>query len=511
MTATKPLEIPLPLKIKKEKEESISSEDCDNDDLDTDSDSTSSMLLQPSIFQNDSLSRIDPNNFLRLTSMVRRIYFSYLYKSIVKNYNTCCRSIKSEKFLRCDLKKFSSLLELDAVKASIETSLYRQAVLKIISDVKKDTVNNKIHNKLAVYLDTPSKTVDVAVQTCSEELEDNYSVLNCGGDNVIINNTQQDINYPYLLNSVPVFDEVNSLLSDRLYEQSGERETLDDGEELNNTSVITSQQENSQDRVSKNIADLFDNFNDVDNIDEDTHDTLVQNLETMFGESDDSSDLMALIEKHSSINKPSIDMEPTNTAKIINYSKNTTSNFTLPSENNSNSCVSFDKLDDKKTKIKEFKVNYGGKRKVSFTDYKKLKKRALEDNKTEDKQTKKMRNVWLVERIHQESKLRTKMLELSLNNYRKYGKVKEKFKELFGEENDDEEMMPAESPIHIEEHLNGCKERIAPWVVKYLMPYYEEKISGNKLLFKAEACVNNYIKDYFKNKTCIKTEADVYI
>lgn len=350
--------------------------------------------------------------------------------------------------------------------------------------MKKDTVNNKIHNKLAVYLDTPSKTVDVAVQTCSKELDDTQD--NCSG----INNTQQDINYPCLLNSVTVFDKVNSL-SERLDEE-------DAGKELNNTSVI-----NQQDRINKNIADLFGNnsssnidnndkdiLNDVDNIDEDTHDTLVQNLETMFGESDDSSDLMALIEKHSSINKPSVDMELNNTRKI-NYSKNPISNFTLlPSENNSN--INVDKLDDQKSKIKEFKVNYGGKRKVSFSDYKKLKKkRALEESKTgedtkEDKQTKKMRNVWLVERIHQESKLRTKMLELSLNNYRKYGKVKEKFKELFGEDDDEEEMMP-ESPIHIEEHLNACKERIAPWVVKYLMPYYEEKISGNKLLFKAVA------------------------
>lgn len=433
---------------------------------------------------------------------MRRVYFSYLHKSIINNYNVCCSSIKGEKDIsRGDLKKFSSLLELNAVRASIETSLYRQAILKIITDVKNDTLNHKIHNKLAVYLDTPPKTVDAAVQTCFEDeiIKNNFN-FSKNADNINNNLNKQDNN-----DSCQIFDsrlseelKINNLKStgrEQRVEQDGGFENKDEGMEVkNNINEI-------EDKINKNIIDVFGNSvsndddnigdddttcQDIQNIDEDTHDTLVQHLESMFCESDDSSDLMALIEKHSGVNKASIDMEvnkliKTNSSSNVN---NSSSNLNI----NGNSNGSSNKLDRNKVKKKELEVNEAGKRKVSFTDYQKMKKRSLDGSnrveEKEDKQTKKMRGVWLVERIHQVSKLRAKMLELSVRNYRKHGRLRDKFQELFGD--DEDEMMP-ESPVHIEEHLNACKERIAPWVVKYLMPYYEKKINGNKLLFKIVA------------------------
>lgn len=59
------------------------------------------------------------------------------------------------------------------------------------------------------------------------------------------------------------------------------------------------------------------------------------------------------------------------------------------------------------------------------------------------------------------------------------------FLELFGEDSDDEGVMSPleESP----EFVISCKERIAPWVVDLLTPYYIKGRIRGKALFKALA------------------------
>lgn len=170
--------------------------------------------------------------------------------------------------------------------------------------------------------------------------------------------------------------------------------------------------------------------------------------------------------------------------------------------------------------------------KISFSRYKEMQSRKSKskginaNETTESKQKQKVNAIWFVERVHQVSKLKAKMTELSLTNYRRYGRVKEKFLRLFGEF-EEEEMMP-DSPICIEEHLPACKERIAPWIVKYLMPFYKKRRIKDRHLFKAVAkyitnmliientfpeqeSVSKYIEAYFKNKKFIKTKQDIYL
>ena len=109
----------------------------------------------------------------------------------------------------------------------------------------------------------------------------------------------------------------------------------------------------------------------------------------------------------------------------------------------------------------------------------------IESETVENKHKRRINSIWFVERVYQVSKLKAKMTELSLKDYRRHGRVKEKFIELFGE-TDDEEMMP-DSPICIEEHLTACKERIAPWIVKHLMPFYKKRRIKDRQLFKIVA------------------------
>jgi len=134
--------------------------------------------------------------------------------------------------------------------------------------------------------------------------------------------------------------------------------------------------------------------------------------------------------------------------------------------------------------------------KVSFSRYKEMQNRkanlkGINGNETiENKEKQKANAIWFVDRVHYVTKLKSIMIELSLTNYRKHGRIKEKFTQLFGE-SEEEEMMP-DSPICIEDHLPACKQRISRWAVQYLMPFYKKRRIKNRELFKDVA---RYITD----------------
>lgn len=243
--------------------------------------------------------------------------------------------------------------------------------------------------------------------------------------------------------------------------------------------------------IAKDSNDASHGFNQMDshimdnipleNEDENSQDSLLQHMQDMFCESDDSSDLTRLIEEHSGVTKANIDKEIN---KICSEADIVDTNlFNVPISNNV-------------SRPNVTKVNTSEGR-ISFSRYKEMqskkiiKSKGINTNETvESKQKQKINAIWFVERVHQVSKLKAKMTELSLTNYRRHGRVKEKFLHLFGEF-EEEEMMP-DSPICIEEHLPACKERIAPWIVKYLMPFYKKRRIKDRQLFKAVA---KYITD----------------
>ncbi|XP_015121120.1 uncharacterized protein LOC107043928 [Diachasma alloeum] len=532
MTATKPLDMPLPLVLKQEKEENPSEDEAEEDNEEMDSDSVSS-LPQPSILNRGSLNDVDPRNeFLRLTSMVRRVYFSYLNKSIINNYNVCCKTSEARDISRVDLKKFASQMELQAVRASLEASLYRQAMLKIISEVKTSTSRQKIHKKLSIFLQTPPSTVDAAVQTIEDTLpeakvfppvEDEQPNERPKVETGEVKSLDERLTRLF---SAPEEPPVNP--ADGQGPAQRDQEGADEAPVKVEPMEITKVEVQDAEAIATDDKGPGEGLNSLDAsvngpIEEDqtSQDSLMQHLEDMFCESDDSSDLTTLIERHSGVTKTNIDKEimkmcpggasPVKTPSAKSVSKTPDSSLATPPAS-----------------LPQETPLSSSKRKLSFYSYKN-KRRAVDGGEElqEDKETKKMRGIWLVERIHQVSKLRTKMTELSVRNYRKHGRIRSKFAELFGD--DDGEDLAPDSPIRIEDHLTSCKERIAPWVVKYLMPFYSrKKVIKDRLLFKAvakhisdgliientfpeEEYVNQYIKDYFRNKPSIKSQADIYL
>ena len=242
--------------------------------------------------------------------------------------------------------------------------------------------------------------------------------------------------------------------------------------------------------------------------DDDSQDSILKNLQDMFRTSD-SNDLLELIDNHPGESK-------------INANATTSQSFvTEPTVT----------VNGKKDKEVAKPSKDSKKRKISIGAYKKRKK--LEDSATspseeteEERLLRRDQGIWFVEWVHQSTRLKAMMLELSVTNKRKYKHIKAAFLECFGDDNEDE--MESESPILIENHLESCRDRIAPWVVQQLMTYYKNKVIENRLLFKIlarhitaqliikktfpeEEDVVAFIAEYFRNKTAIKNETDIYV
>ncbi|KYQ50936.1 hypothetical protein ALC60_10076 [Trachymyrmex zeteki] len=453
---------------------------CNDSDINSDNiDDFSSMPLPPLSTDNSVIVNESNNKFLHLTTMarffaynyVRTVYLSYLHKCLLSNYTTC---YKQNDISNIKVKKYADQMELHAVQLALETNIYRQNMLKMIDDVKSHTVKNKAYKKLVIFLETSKNKVDIAVQTDDTWMDSEKTNIQ---DVSITFNCEKS-----LQTVLPTINSNNFFKSENVMENfNDETPSID----VNETDTQMLQ------NIAKDSNDASHGFNQMDshimdnipleNEDENSQDSLLQHMQDMFCESDDSSDLTRLIEEHSGVTKANIDKEIN---KICSEADIVDTNlFNVPISNNV-------------SRPNVTKVNTSEGR-ISFSRYKEMqskkiiKSKGINTNETvESKQKQKINAIWFVERVHQVSKLKAKMTELSLTNYRRHGRVKEKFLHLFGEF-EEEEMMP-DSPICIEEHLPACKERIAPWIVKYLMPFYKKRRIKDRQLFKAVA---KYITD----------------
>ncbi|XP_033218467.1 uncharacterized protein LOC117173928 [Belonocnema kinseyi] len=416
-------------------------------------------------------------------------------------------------------------------------------VVSRISEVKEHTKEQKLHKNLTSFFITPPEKSDAAVQTDEVEsiktekfktisksincidTRNNFSEHNLNSVTIKIEPPSNDFNLEaenFIFRNEPFNDlipKIQSVPKNLNPESRPVSNSLNIGiirtPENSTPSLIPDSGFQSQSLTDENpIFEIRSDNRQQSFLDEsgkskldDSQDSLFQTMEDMFCESDDSSDIMTLIEKHSSlkatVKSPEIvrnlenKFEPRGGQKRKNISNLTSS---------AASCVKSKKREEEDLVASS---------PVGFNELKGARYK------------KKVDEIWLVERVNQTSKLRKTMMEISLMDYRKYGRIKAKFFELFGE-SDAEETMPDYSPICVEDHLQACKERIAPWIVKHLTPFYKHKRISSRELFKTicrhatdmliisdtfpeESSVENYMRDFFKNKKSIKTEADIYL
>lgn len=541
MTSMEQMDVSLPFGLKRERDE-FDFGDTDDDNISLEDINNLLAISIPSLSANKFSIPADANDeFLRLTTMVRTVYFSYLHKCLLANYILCYK--EKNKDIPCDeLKKCANELELLAVRSSLEATLYRENMLKLISDVKSYTLEKKAYKKLVIFLETPPTKVDVGSQTINtwaelERADNIQSVCITSNCEEVFSTAQTPLHTEEELDETEQYDissqltVYNSTASPTVNSTSlrvtGHKKCNSEFEdkEIDNKMILDEDTMKVEDNIfSVSVTDNSNtqvaNQSNINNDDENSQDSLLQHMEDMFCDSDDSSDLMTLIEKHSGVTKANMDKE---ISALLPHNSNGSVNVT---ERNNSKKINFTKAKN----VKAPDTNSTGK--YSFSYYKEMKNREankslpVEIETVESKQKRRMNSIWFVERVYQVSKLKAKMTELSLKNYRKHGRIKQKFIELFGE-SDEEDMMP-DSPICIEEHLTACKERIAPWIVKHLMPFYKKRRIKDRQLFKVVAkhiadmliientfpeqdCVSKYIDAYFKNKKFIKTKQDVYL
>ncbi|XP_013102189.2 uncharacterized protein LOC106083601 [Stomoxys calcitrans] len=93
-------------------------------------------------------------------------------------------------------------------------------------------------------------------------------------------------------------------------------------------------------------------------------------------------------------------------------------------------------------------------------------------------------SLWPCELFMQKRKLSDSLARLIEEDLRWHDIMKWKFKELFGEDSDDE-FAPCSPSIEMDDILMGsCVKRISPWIVKHLMKPMKHGLIGNRFIFK---------------------------
>ncbi|XP_063709324.1 uncharacterized protein LOC134837862 [Culicoides brevitarsis] len=133
----------------------------------------------------------------------------------------------------------------------------------------------------------------------------------------------------------------------------------------------------------------------------------------------------------------------------------------------------------------------------------------MKDPEQEEKEMKQrlMSSIWPCELHHQKMRLRTVLSDIAERNFRKYEKIKQRFRELFDDDETENELAPYSPSIELDEILLGsCRKRISHWVVKTLMmPYKNGQIE--KFLFKrlAKYLADSIIyQDQYPSETYVK-------
>uniref|UniRef100_A0A182VS15 Uncharacterized protein n=1 Tax=Anopheles minimus TaxID=112268 RepID=A0A182VS15_9DIPT len=138
-------------------------------------------------------------------------------------------------------------------------------------------------------------------------------------------------------------------------------------------------------------------------------------------------------------------------------------------------------------------------------------------------------SMWPCELHMQRMKLRSLLVKIAEENYRRYERlVQTEFVALFGEDDGEEQDLGPYSPsIELNEVLvSSCRQRIAKWVVQALMRPLNDGLIANRFLFKKLAkrladgiiyldqypdkkFIRNYVNEYFCTHAQIKSMEDI--
>lgn len=426
-----------------------------------------------------------------LISKVRKHYMEYVIKLLSINYETNQRLVNKNIYLPSAIWRCAKNIEMTAAQSCMVVQLYRKNILLMVNELKKDTKKGKLNKKLYEHLNKPPLN-DKKTQTHTYPLKENNCQCALSKRKRRLGSSMSP-KYKSNPPDVTVTDNSNGCIS---YNDISVSNTNTISQyclpktQINEADIISNHNTNAPlrndqrlsvdsdpDELMKQLEKLFQGDPNDDDIFEGT---LCDRLENAF---DDTKKVTNMVVESNKVNAVHDSMIETHAAQIKS-------------------------LDERLASLTGLLVNNDN----------------IVTQKSDNEKVKKSgSSKWLCEEYYLKQKLYELLDQIGDNNRKNLEKIKQKFVYYFGYDSDDEGII---SPLdETPEFVVSCKERIAPWVVKMLTPYYIKGNIKGKVVFKSLAkhlirliyqCskypgeyeVTSFVADFLKNHRTIRCEAD---
>ncbi|XP_014364187.2 uncharacterized protein LOC106715416 [Papilio machaon] len=411
-----------------------------------------------------------------LISKVRKHYMEYIIKLLSVNYEKHQKQFNKNIRLPSAIWRCAKIIEMTAAQTCMVVQIYRKNIVGVINELKQDTNKGKLYKTLYDFLNTTPKN-EKRVQTTLSKTNNCTCQCTC--------NQRRKRPRENTIQKEIISDNVSSALSEKLLDTSNNspEQTLTKVTEIS-------------DMTMKNLPSETPIH--THNVETQDSDNLLRQLEILFQDDHNEDDLF----EQSLWNDPN----PANEEITKDNKKDNNETENMLESNNLSTAKIKESLDEKLASLAgQFVEN--------------------NDNSTKpaSKKTNQTSNKWLCEEYFMKLQLFEILDQLRDCNRAKLARVKDLLKDIFGEDSDDEGVM---SPLEeTPDFVRSCKERIAPWVVKVLTPFYIKGRIKGKALFKALAkhlirliyqCskypneyeVKSFVSDFIESHKLIRCEAD---
>ncbi|XP_053615709.1 uncharacterized protein LOC128678296 [Plodia interpunctella] len=417
-----------------------------------------------------------------LISKVRKHYMEYIIKLLSLNYETNQRLLNKNIYLPSAIWRCAKNIEMNAAQTCMLVQLYRKNVTKVIKDLKKDTTKGKLNKKLYECLRNPPVN-EKKIQTTKETSKD-CCTCQC---------TCSLRKKPRVSESPLKKSDNHTLTPINRVEKSIENSNSCPAPQTAPISTDVKQACNISPSQTQRIS-----------VESQDSDELMSQLEKLFQGDPNDDDIF----EGTFCDTYDISIHEDNSKKLQTSSELQTGNTVDKQNVIEDHAAQIKSLDERLASLTGLLVNNNENSSLQ---------------KQEPTKPKRSSSKWLCEEYFLKVKLHEQLDLIRDTNRRKLLRIKQILSDLFGEDSDDEDVV---SPLdETSDFVLSCKERMAPWVVKLLTPYYIKGRIRGKALFKALAkhlirliyqCsrypseyeVQSFVNDFLDNHKMIRCEAD---
>ncbi|XP_039759958.1 uncharacterized protein LOC120633706 [Pararge aegeria] len=407
-----------------------------------------------------------------LISKVRKHYMEYLIKLLAVNYEKNQKLLNKNIYLPSAIWRCAKMIEMSAAQASMVVQIYRNSISEVIKGLKKSTSNSLLYRKLYECLHYAPEN-EKKTQTTNSRSKDCNCQCSCNQRKKMKRISESPIDMSKNL-ELPNSNNVLAQIPNNI--------VIHPNTDINMVNHSSSPKNNT--RTSIDIQDS---------------DEIMLQLDKLFQGEETDEDLF-----HSALcmtDNSKINDESAMPSNIKAHQVN------LPIQQNQETQKCFD---ERLALISGILVN-NPENSAQHPVHCTIKKSIARTSK------------WLCEEYFQKVKLYELLDQIRDNDRNKFRRVKQRLLDLFGDDSDDEGVVSPLEESH--DFVTSCKERMAPWIVKILTPYYIKGRIKGKNLFKSlvkhlirliyqcskyphEYEVLSFIKDFLDAHKVIRCEAD---